>query len=145
MQMKTKCFQKLAQSQPSMIIIVATIIGMTAFAGLSLYFSTINLCILAVVVLCAIPHSFSWFLLQNSSSYYLVSLLLIITSSGIEMKKMFGSVLSIFILSQIEPIKPGDFKANFIFSQSISNLIMNQTFQISFLLFQAYFVTTKLY
>lgn len=95
---------------------MTTIIGMAVFAGYGLYLSEVNFPMLIIVTLCAIPHSFSWYLLQNSSSYYFLVLLLILINSGISIKKIAECVVMVVILSQIEPIKPGDFESNFLFS-----------------------------
>ena len=82
--MQESCLKKLGNSEPNKIFIAGSLLGLVVFCLISLItiFKTLShklsMLTLFMTVIVAVPHSFSWYLIQHSSTYHAVTVLLIL-------------------------------------------------------------------
>ncbi len=59
-----------------------------------------------------VPHSFSWLFIRNSSSYFLICLLIVLTFIKMSIKSKTMILGFILMLAQFEPVKNGEYALN---------------------------------
>lgn len=85
-----------------------------------------------IVLVIAIPQSFSWWLIRNSCTYYLTCLLFVLPlcmSRSTSRKSRAVVALAVTILCQIEPDQNGEYANNLARVQVVHDLVTNRLVQ----------------